>query len=255
VNDTGSETRAHFDALAPAYDELRWPAENKVPSLLEALVAAGDLTGRHVLDVGCGTGRTLELLAERYGVTGCGVDPSHQMVHRARGRGITAAVASAESLLFPDESFERAYMVFVVHHLDRTRAFAEIRRALVPGGRLAIATSDPDAFDRFWMASLFPSYAEIERSRFPSAAALFGELEAAGYAEPACKQLAIERVFSRAEALAKLRGRAYSTFVHLDQHEYEQGLETAERELPGEVRYQLEVLLVTATRPRRDEVS
>jgi ubiquinone/menaquinone biosynthesis C-methylase UbiE len=245
-----SKTRAHFDALAPAYDELRGPAEGGVPPLVVALVTAGDLHGKHVLDVGCGTGSTLATLKEHFGVTGCGVDPSPRMVDQTRARGLTAELAPAEALPFDDESFERAYTVFVVHHLDRPRAFVEIARVLRPGGRLTILTSDPKAFGRFWMAELFQSYAEIERGRFPSAATLFGELEAAGYVDPACEELAIERVFSRAEALEKLRGRAYSTFVHLDEQEYARGLEKAERELPREVRYQLELLLVTAAKPR-----
>jgi ubiquinone/menaquinone biosynthesis C-methylase UbiE len=250
-----AKTRAHFDALASVYDELRGPGPEGVPPPVESLVAAGDLAGRHVLDVGCGTGRTLARLAAHYGVSGCGVDPSPAMVEQARRRlpqELTATVASAESLPFPDAAFERVYMVFVVHHLARPRAFAEIGRVLVPGGRLAIATSDPDAFEGFWMVSFFPSYPAIERGRFPSAVTLFGELEAAGYVYPTCEKLAIERVFSRAQALEKLRGRAYSTFVHLDEHEYERGLERAERELPDEVRYRLELLLVTAAWRGRD---
>jgi hypothetical protein len=39
------------------------------------------------------------------------------------------------------------------------------------------------------MAPLFPSYAEIERRRFPAAATLLAELDAAGYIAPTFQRL------------------------------------------------------------------
>jgi hypothetical protein len=41
----------------------------------------------------------------------------------------------------------------------------------------------------------------------------------------------MERVFDRRTALAKLRGRAYSTFAFMSDDEYAEGLARAEREL------------------------
>ena len=72
-----------FSRLAPRYDELRntgkfWG------ELVEEVVREGDLKGRRVLDVGCGTGKWATVLAERYGCKVWGVDPSPEMIEVAR---------------------------------------------------------------------------------------------------------------------------------------------------------------------------
>ena len=73
----------HFGGLAARYDELRaGPSEEAI----EILVREGDLRGRSVLDVGCGTGRVAAALAERYGATVSGLDPSPEMLDIARER-------------------------------------------------------------------------------------------------------------------------------------------------------------------------
>lgn len=96
------------------------------------LVREGDLRGRRVLDLGCGTGRVGAVLAERYGATVCGVDPSPEMLEVARGRAPVGVAelkrGTAEGIPFPDGSFERAIMQMVVHLVDRPRAFAELHR-------------------------------------------------------------------------------------------------------------------------------
>jgi hypothetical protein len=114
------------------------------------------------------------------------------------------------------------------------------------GGRLTIANGDPGAVHTFWMARLFPSYAEIDGRRFPSADVLSAELEAAGFGTTRVRRADQPRSFSRGEALAKLRGRAYSTFAHMPEDEYRAGVELAERTLPERVEYTLRLLLVTA---------
>jgi SAM-dependent methyltransferase len=240
----------HFDRLAPSYDVLRERTAEVWP-LHELLVEEGDLAGERVLDVGCGTGRDLAVLAERFGCQIAGIDPSSEMLEVARGKLPETAdlrLGVAEQLPFPDESFAGALMVLVVQHVDRPRAFAEVRRVLAPDGRFCIATSDPAALPRFWLAPLFPSYVAVERRRFPSTDELDRELRGAGFSAVRCVPHSIPRTFSREEALAKLRGRYASTFDHLSGEEYEAGLARAERDLPDTVEYLFEVLVVTATR-------
>ena len=238
--------QAHFASIATRYDELRTASQLGTPHD-RRLVELGDLHGRRVLDVGCGTGRLLAVLTELFDAEGVGVDASAEMVDVARGRqlnGATFFVAPAEELPLADGSCERAVTTFAVHHFDRGRAFAEVRRVVGPGGRFVISTTDPDAFDRFWMAPLFPSYAAVERARFPDGATLAAELEAAGFADTLVERFELERVFSREHALEKLRSRHASTFALIGDEEYAEGFERAERELDDPVEYLLELLLV-----------
>jgi ubiquinone/menaquinone biosynthesis C-methylase UbiE len=238
----------HFDAVAPRYDRLR--ARGTVTPVHELLDREGELTAKRVLDIGCGTGADAAAFAVHFGCEMSGLDASAGMLAQARAKlpGADLRYGVAEELPFPTEAFDAALMMFAVHHVERPKAFAEARRVLAPGGRLLIMTTNPDAFPRFWMASLFPSYVAVERARFPSFADLERDLLGAGFAAVRRVDHKVPRSFGRDEALAKLRGRYASTFDLLDEREYEAGVARAERELPETVEYQLELIVVVASR-------
>jgi SAM-dependent methyltransferase len=222
-----------FGRLAERYDELR-PVDENWWELFDLLVREGDLSGRRVLEVGCGTGRLASALAERAGSLVYGVDASVEMIAVAR-RTATAPVrwevARAETLPFEDGAFQRAILRLAVHLLDRRRALPELRRVLAGDGRLVIATWDPAYFDTFWLARLFPSMAEIDRARFPAPAALRAELTSAGFRRTGVVPLHQRSTWTREQALERIRGRHISTFDLIDDGEYRAGLERAEREL------------------------
>ncbi len=240
---------AHFDNLAARYDELR---PDPSYELIETLVREGDLRGRRVLDLGCGTGRLAAALAERYGATVTGVDPSSGMLEVARSRAPEGVVAleqgSAEDIPFPDASFERAMMQLVVHLVNRPRAFAELRRVLLPDGRLVISSVNPAAIGRIWLSKLFPSYAVIDSRRFPAPESLSDELKTAGFTDIRVVQLEERRAYDREPALRAIRGRFASSFALMSEEEYRAGLERAVRELPEKVESVLELVVVTARR-------
>jgi SAM-dependent methyltransferase len=213
-------------------------------------VREGDLRGRRVLDVGCGTGRLAAALVEQYACKAWGVDTSAEMLAVARERlprGVAVREAPAERLPFRDGWFERATMTLVVHHLDRPRAFAEARRVVGEGGRLAILTFDPESFERYYLNAYFPSILEIDRARFPSAGVLERELLAAGFGGVSVTPHERSKTITRDDALARIRGRHISTFQLIPDEEYEQGRQRAERELPDEVEVTYGWLVVVAS--------
>jgi ubiquinone/menaquinone biosynthesis C-methylase UbiE len=131
------------------YDLMLWIASRGRERVFRERVVnlARIKPGEAVLDVGCGTGTLAIAAARRAGEPGVihGVDPSPELVARARkkarraGVEVAFTVASGEELPFPDASFDVVLSTLVFHHLshDALRAsVAEIRRVLKPGGRM-----------------------------------------------------------------------------------------------------------------------
>ncbi|HTZ07184.1 MAG TPA: methyltransferase domain-containing protein [Gaiellaceae bacterium] len=213
------------------------------------LVREGDLRGRRVLEVGCGTGLLAAALAERTAARVWAVDAEPEMVAIARERlpqDAGVRVGSAEELPFRDAWFERAVMRLVIHLVDTERALPELRRVLAPGGRAVVATFDPSHFDGFWLNRLFPSLEAIDRARFPDPAELCRGFEDAGFASTRVVPLAQRREIDRATALERIRGRHISTFDLLEEDEVAAGTARAERELPERVPVRLEWAIVVA---------
>lgn len=237
-----------FDRLAGEYDRLR-PADAAWQAVLETIWAEGDLAGRRVLDIGCGTGLFAAELARR-GAKVWGVDPAAEMLAEARrraGPSVGLKQGAAEALPFRDGWFERAVLRLVVHLVDRPRALPEVRRVLAPGGRAVVATFRPEHFERIWLARFFPSLTEVDRARFPEPAALAVELERAGFASVRTVEVSQPSSVARDEALERLRGRYISTLWLLPEDEYLAGLARAELELAPETPYSLEWSIVVAS--------
>ncbi|OEZ66367.1 aklanonic acid methyltransferase DnrC [Janthinobacterium sp. HH103] len=109
-----------------------------------AIEAAAPATGERVLDVGCGAGASSLALAARVGAQGqvLGVDISESLIGRARTltpqhTPAQFLVADASSAELPEGAFDILFSRFgVMFFGDPTGAFAHMRRALRPGGRV-----------------------------------------------------------------------------------------------------------------------
>jgi SAM-dependent methyltransferase len=110
-----------------------------------AIEAAAPATGESVLDVGCGAGASSLALAACVGTGGqvLGVDISEPLIGRARALApqvtpVQFRLADASSVELPEGAFDILFSRFgVMFFADPTGAFAHMRRALRPGGRVA----------------------------------------------------------------------------------------------------------------------
>jgi ubiquinone/menaquinone biosynthesis C-methylase UbiE len=145
-------------------------------------VAADDISGRDVLDIGCGFG-WFELFALAKGVRRItGIEVTERDLETARSHldspQIELRVASATELPFADASVDTVVCWEVLEHLPRgtePQAFREIRRVLRPEGRLYLST--PHASIR---ARLLDPAWWLIRHRHYSAADLRSLAESAG---------------------------------------------------------------------------
>lgn len=150
MNDHPNAEQAAFwnEVLGPAWVRLQARLEPLTEPLGAAALRALDpRPGENVLDIGCGCGATSWELAAHVGAAGrvLGVDLSGPMLAAARDRqGLPGAAtprfiqADAQSQPFEAAAFDAAFSRFgVMFFSDPVAAFANIRRALRPAGRLA----------------------------------------------------------------------------------------------------------------------
>lgn len=138
--DDPASIRRMFSRLAPDYDRLNdLLTFGLVRSWRRALVdAVGLRLGERVLDVGTGTGGTLDEARRRVGPGGMavGVDFTPAMLARARGLRV---LGDALRLPFPAGAFDAVVSSFVLRDVaDQRTSLAEMARVARPGGRVGI---------------------------------------------------------------------------------------------------------------------
>jgi malonyl-CoA O-methyltransferase len=99
----------------------------------------GDLSGKRVLDVGCGKGRFARVFHEQQPEAELwGLDISEEML-RFVPAGIQTRAGSMTELPFDDASFDHAYATESLEHaVEIEKAVAEICRVVKPGGRIVV---------------------------------------------------------------------------------------------------------------------
>jgi SAM-dependent methyltransferase len=193
MRDVAEPVAASYDVLAPAYDTLtegydydRWLAE------IERLACARGMSGRRVLDVACGTGKSfLPLLHAGYSVTGCDISPA--MLDRAAAKAPDVPLHEADMRALP--AFGEFDLVTclddALNHLltddDLLAALRGIRRNLAPAG-VAV-----------WDVNTLTAYAEMfAESHVIAGGETFLVWEGkAGPAEPGMRVEAVVHVFRR----------------------------------------------------------
>lgn len=120
-----------------------YAATSRSKEYVERWIAA-HVPGKVFLDYACGNGAQAIVAAQRGARLAIGIDISRVSVQNATADAQAAGVAAntrflqadAENTLLPAESVDVALCSGMLHHLDLSYAFPELRRILAPGGKI-----------------------------------------------------------------------------------------------------------------------
>jgi len=115
---------------------------------------AGSPAGRHVADVGCGTGELLRELSAAWPASErVGVDFAASRLRTTAAAAPPVTLVDADlgaALPFRDGVFDAVFCTEVLEHLkEPVRCLREIRRVLTPGGRLTLSVPNATGFAPF----------------------------------------------------------------------------------------------------------
>jgi SAM-dependent methyltransferase len=136
------EMQTHTYAIMNRVEDSHWWYVGRraiLESFLEGIIEnlKSKIQNPKILDVGCGTGGNLEMLA-KFGAAE-GVDVSDEALEFCKLKGLTAHKGLAEKLPFASESFDVVTALDVIEHLDDDiSGLKEMRRVLKSGGKTLI---------------------------------------------------------------------------------------------------------------------
>ncbi len=202
------------------------------PEVLRQLIAvAAPRPGSRLLEVGCGSGNYIGALGP-LGCTCWGLDPSQEMLARARQRAPAAALVRgrAEELPFAAASLDLVFSVDVIHHVaGRAEAFREAYRVLRPGGMVCTATdSEWIIRHRRPLAVYFPETVAVDLARYPRLAELARLMAQAGFRR--IRRRTVECSYPLKDSAA-YRAKAYSALHLISPESFAAGLARLERDL------------------------
>lgn len=155
---------ARYDTIGEGYARRRRPDPRIAAAILAAL---GD--ARTVINVGAGTGSYEP--ADRVVQA---VEPAQTMIDQRPAHAAPCVRASAESLPFPDASYDAAMAILTIHHWTDWRAGLREMRRVAP--RVVLLTFDVEA-STFWLThDYFPALDALDREIMPRLSDLTAEL-------------------------------------------------------------------------------
>jgi ubiquinone/menaquinone biosynthesis C-methylase UbiE len=151
----------YLGGVASLEDRARMPSYRAMfRSLIDVMAPK---PGEAILEIGCGAGSLVRLLARRLGspnpITAADVNPFllREAAGLAEADGLAGLIqfrqGNAEALPFEDASYDCIYSVTVLEECDAGRAIAEAMRVVRPGGRVGLVVRALD-MRQWWNLAL-----------------------------------------------------------------------------------------------------
>ena len=190
----------YLGGVASLEDRARMPSYRAMFRTLIDVIAPRP--GEAILEIGCGAGSLVRLLAQRLGaanpITAADVNPFllREAAQLAEADGLAGSIqfrqGNAEALPFEDNSYDCVYSVTVFEECDAGRAITEAMRVVRPGGRVGLVVRALDMRQWWNLALPEPILSKVEappRSVAPSGVAdrsLYRRMRDAGFVDLVC---------------------------------------------------------------------
>lgn len=203
------------------------------PEVLQALMSTSSVGKESVvLEVGCGTGNYIIALVANTGCRGWGIEPSIEMLSRARARASSVRFeqASAENIGLAPNVFDLVFSVDVIHHVSDCAAYFQgAYRVLKLGGRLCTVTDSAAIIQRRQPLSVyFPETITPELKRYPTTADLTAWMQRAGFVD--VREQEVEFPYEITD-LQTYREKAFSALHLISEAAFQSGIERMEADL------------------------
>lgn len=173
--------------LPDRYDSGRFHGQDVIDLWMRTIAAHVPREGvSSILDLGCGTGRFTNALAEYFDAQVVGLDPSVKMLEHAqvkpRDARVTYQRGHAEAIPLATGSVDLVFMSMSLHHFREAPAAArDCRRVLRTGGTVFIRTGTSDRANAYPYTPFFPSTFALMQEHLPNVATICETFERAGF--------------------------------------------------------------------------
>jgi SAM-dependent methyltransferase len=215
--------------IPASYDAGRSYSRKALAQWLDVIAAslAGSTISR-ILDLGCGTGRFSEALANRFMARLIAIDPSRKMLDEAvrkAARRVLYARASGESVPLRDASVDTVFISMVFHHFKRpARVAAQCSRVLKVGGTVCLRAATTDQIGYYPYVPFFNRSEEILRATLQSQKFIEATFQRAGFERLRHELVSSEVASSWHEYADKIACGADSILAQLSRREFDNGL-------------------------------
>jgi ubiquinone/menaquinone biosynthesis C-methylase UbiE len=225
--------------IARTYDNGRDHGPEVLDLWMTALASHVEVAvTRSILDLGCGTGRFSEALADRFAAQVIAVDPSKKMLERARSKQVDSrvcyALGSAESIPLGESCVDVIFMSMIFHHLNDPRLAArECRRVLREDGTVFVRTGTRDRISSYPYVPFFPETRPILDEVLPWGSFIRDVFIDAGFRVVAFEVITQTIAPNHIVFADKLATKSDSVLARLSEDSFQAGVQ-AVRAAPGE---------------------
>jgi len=185
---------------------------------------------RQVLDLGCGTGRFSQGLAEQFECAVVGIDPSRKMLDQARAAlqhdRVSYVCACAEAIPLASNSVDLIFISMVFHHFEKPQLAAqECSRVLRKHGRVCLRTGGRERISDYPYVPFFPTSRPLLEQHLPTLEFQRHVFESAGFLSLASEVVVQEIAADLFDYADKLSTKSDSILVRLKDAEFDAGLQ------------------------------